>query len=134
MGEISADPPTEAGLGHTIEVMDSGVAPSTSDYIRQRRVGAGLSVDDLAQRAGVSPAWLASFEAGEMAEELTYDRLLVLVRATQPPRPEWWDDGHEHDLNLGPLGVPAKQTEEATDYWARIEAVRNLNRSAGGRR
>jgi len=133
-GQTNGNPPTGTGLGHTIEAMDSDVAPSTSDYIRRRRVDAGLSIDDLAASAGVSPTWLASFEAGETTEELTYERLLALVRASQPPRPEWWDEGHEHDLHLGPAGAPETQTPEAKDYWARIEAVRTVNRSAGARR
>lgn len=76
---------------------------------------------------------LARFEAGEASDELTYDLLLALVRAVQPPRPEWWDEGHEHDLQLGRDGVACTTTGDDDGYWARIEAVRQANRAARGR-
>ncbi|MCA1846487.1 MAG: hypothetical protein LC792_25490 [Actinobacteria bacterium] len=47
-----------------------------------------------------------------------------VVRATQPPRPEWWDEGYEHDLNLGPNAVVGPLTPAQQEYWARIEALR----------
>jgi transcriptional regulator with XRE-family HTH domain len=96
--------------------------------VRRHRLNAGLSVEELAARAGVTATWLAAFEAGERTQELTYDRLLALVRATQPERPDWWDEGHEHDLHLGPQGAAEPQSPSAKDYWARIESVRAANR------
>jgi len=33
-------------------------------------------------------------------QRLSYEQITSLVRATQPPRPSWWDEGHEHDLSL----------------------------------
>lgn len=105
---------------------------STNDYIRRRRIQAGMTVESLAARAGVSAGWLERFEAGSGTEGLTYDRLLILVRATEPPRPEWWDEGHEHDLHLGPV-APVAELGGSSDYWARIQSIRTANRSLGGR-
>lgn len=89
---------------------------------------AGLSVDELATGVGASATWLNAFEKGERTEELTYELLLTLVRATEPERPEWWDDGHEHDLHLGPrpMGTDGRRS---ADYWSRIDSVRAANRS-----
>jgi len=87
-----------------------------------------MTVEDLARSAGVDKEWLSAFESGERTEELTYELLLVLVRATQPPRPPGWDTGHEHDLQLGPEGR-VDHGPGAADYWQRIDAVRASNRS-----
>lgn len=103
---------------------------STSEYIRGRRIQAGMTVQSLAARVGVSVDWLEAFEAARGTEELTYDLLLALVRATEPPRPEWWDEGHEHDLHLGSAAA-AVDGGRSSDYWARIQAVRTANRSVG---
>lgn len=120
-GEVSAGP---------LRTLDQEL--STSEYIRRRRVEAGMAVESLAARAGVSAGWLERLEAGSATEELTYERLLALVRATEPPRPEWWDEGHEHDLHLG-SAAPVAGSGGSSDYWARIQAVRTANRSLGGR-
>ena len=117
----------------TMEPVDSDASPSTSEYVMGHRLDAGMSIEELAARVGVSARWLAAFESGEATAELTYDLLLRLVRATQPPRPEWWDEGHEHDLHLGPAGVSQSHRTSHPDYWARIEAVRAVNRSSRGR-
>jgi hypothetical protein len=106
-------------------------AHSTSEYVRSHRVASGLSIEQLAARVDVDPGWLAAFEAGERVEELTYDLLLRLVRATEPPRPEWWDDGHEHDLHL-PAGAEGVGGARHSDYWRRVAAVRAESRCPGG--
>lgn len=105
-------------------------APSTSAYVRSLRIGAGLSVADVAERAGVSVEWLQRFEAGLDEQGIDYDQLLNLVRAAQPPRPPWWDDGHEHDLHLPTEAIVDRVGNP--DYWARIEQVRAVNREAHG--
>lgn len=115
---------------HAERVPTEDKALSASEYIRGRRIQARMTVQSLAARAGVSVDWLEAFEAGWGAEELTYDRLLTLVRATEPPRPEWWDEGHEHDLHLG-SSAAAVGAGGSSDYWARIQAVRTANRSVG---
>jgi hypothetical protein len=83
-----------------------------------------MTVGELAARAGVDAAWLASLEAGQGTRDVLYSQWAALVRATQPPRPEWWDDGYEHDLSLPPAGHREPVTESGHRYWNRIEAVR----------
>jgi len=51
-----------------------------------------------------------------------------LVRATEPPRPQWWDDGHEHDLHLPPEAIADQDRDQ--QYWDRIERVRSANHKA----
>jgi transcriptional regulator with XRE-family HTH domain len=99
---------------------------STSEHVRSLRIGAGLSVAELAERAGVSSSWLETFEAGSEETDLSYAQLLALVRATQPPRPDWWDEGHEHDLHLPPPAAVDPDRNE--DYWSKIAKVRASNR------
>lgn len=96
----------------------------TGEVISRLRAKAGLSLEEVAARAAVEPAQLASLEAGIGVEDLGYDDVLRLVRATQPPRPDWWDEGHEHDLNLGAFAMRNGETETDRQYWARIESVR----------
>lgn len=103
-------------------------APSSSEYVHALRARAGLSVAEVAARAGVSAVWLECFEAGLDEEGIDYGQLLTLVRATQPPRPDWWDDGHEHDLHLPSEAVVDRGGGEG--YWGRIEQVRKANREA----
>jgi transcriptional regulator with XRE-family HTH domain len=103
---------------------------STSAFVRSLRVKAGLSIDEVAERAQVSPQWLERFETGLDEAGIDYDQLLALVRATQPPRPEWWDDGYEHDLHLPPESIVDRNRNPL--YWARIEQVRSANREARG--
>jgi transcriptional regulator with XRE-family HTH domain len=89
------------------------------------RERAGMTIEEVATRAGVDPQWLASIEAGVGTHDVLYSQWLTLVRATQPPRPEWWDDGHEHDLHLPPGGHHEPRTPAEQDYWERIERVRS---------
>jgi transcriptional regulator with XRE-family HTH domain len=102
-------------------------AGTTAEYVRKLRCAAGLSIEEVADRAGVNEDWLERFESGELEDGLNYDLLLQLVAATQPPRPAWWDSGHEHDLNL-PLDA-VKDREKHPSYWRKIEAVRDANRA-----
>lgn len=104
----------------------AGGPVSPSEHVRSLRIRAGLSISELAERAGVSSSWLERFEAGPDETDLSYAQLLVLVRATQPPRPDWWDEGHEHDLHLPPQAVVDLHRNE--DYWSKIEKVRAANR------
>lgn len=82
-----------------------------------------MTVGEVAGRAGVDPEWLADVEK-HGTESLGYGEITALIRATQPPRPDWWDEGYEHDLMLGPEGYAAPRTETQRRYWRRIEAVR----------
>ena len=122
-------PADEAGTVLNWRSVDVDEPKTTSEYVRQHRLAAGLSVEELAARVRVDPAWLAAFEDGSQTEELTYKILLELVRATEPTRPDWWDAGHEHDLHLGPDPTPGGD-QRSGSYWARIASVRAANRSA----
>lgn len=79
-------------------------SPSTRAYLRKLRNEANLSIEVVAERAGVSSTWLERFEAGTDEGDISYDLILRIVRATQPPRPDWWDEGHEHDLHPPVMG------------------------------
>lgn len=101
-------------------------SPTTYEYLRALRVDAGLSIDVVAERAGVTPDWLNHFESGLDTAGVDYETLLRLVRAIQPPRPEWWDEGHEHDLHLPAWAI--RQRSRRAAYWKKIEKVRAANR------
>jgi hypothetical protein len=58
-------------------------------------------------------------------QRLSYEQITSLVRATQPPRPSWWDEGHEHDLSLVDAHLAPRSGAEA-NYWARVRNVRNV--------
>ena len=105
-----------------------GTEPSeghAGGQLRQLRQRAGMSVEEVANRAAVAPDWLRRLEDGAGTTSVLYDEWVKLVRATQPPRPEWWDEGHEHDLHLPPGGHHEPRTPSERDYWDRIERVRS---------
>ncbi len=91
------------------------------EQLRQLRVQAGMSIEGVAQRAGVGAGWLRKLEEGVGMSSVLYHEWVNLVRATQPLRPEWWDEGHEHDLALGEGGVVSVRSEGERAYWARVE-------------
>ena len=93
------------------------------EQLQELRLRAGMTVEEVAARAGVDAGWLERLEAGEGTHEVLYSQWAALVRATQPARPEWWDEGYEHDLSLPPGGHRQPTTESGRRYWARIEAV-----------
>ena len=101
----------------------------TGELVRRLREAAGLSVAQVAVRAGIVPERLQALEAGEGVSELGYDEVCALVRATQPPRPAWWSDGFEHDLTVTRLGPPA--TSEGRRYWSRVAEVRRQLEDSG---
>jgi transcriptional regulator with XRE-family HTH domain len=82
-----------------------------------------MTVAEVAKRAGVGADWLARLEEGEGTHDVLYSQWVALVRATQPPRPEWWDDGYGHDLSLPPDGHRPPTTDSGRRYWERIAAV-----------
>ena len=101
----------------------------TGELVRRLREAAGLSVAQVAVRAGIVPERLQALEAGEGVSELGYAEVCALVRATQPPRPAWWSDGFEHDLTVTRLGPPA--TSEGRRYWSRVAEVRRQLEDSG---
>lgn len=104
-------------------------APSASEpahageQLRRLRLAAGMTVAEVAERAGVDTGWLARLEAGEGTHDVLYSQWVELVQATQPPRPDWWDEGYEHDLALPPGGHREPTTESSRRYWARVASV-----------
>jgi len=101
----------------------------TGELVRHLREAAGLSVGQVALRAGIAPQRLQALEAGEGVRELGYAEVCALVRATQPPRPPWWSDGFEHDLTVTRLGPPA--TADGRRYWSRVAEVRQQLEDSG---
>lgn len=91
--------------------------------LRQAREQAGMTLEEVATGAGVDPEWLGDVER-HGTHALLYSEICNLYRATQPPRPDWWDEGYEHDLNLGPDGYAEPRNPEAREYWDRVESVR----------
>ena len=96
----------------------------SGQYLRSLREQGGMTLADVADRAGVDPSWLDDVERNG-TYGLVYSEICNLVRATQPPRPAWWDEGYEHDLNLGRNAVVGPLTPAQQEYWARIEVVRS---------
>ncbi len=93
------------------------------EQLQALRVAAGMTVAEVAERAGVDVDWLRRLEAGDGTHDVLYSQWTSLVRATQPPRPEWWDEGYEHDLSLPPDGHREPTTDSGRRYWARVAAV-----------
>lgn len=101
----------------------------TGELVRRLREAAGLSVEQVAVRAGITRESLRALETGQGVSELGYDDVCALVRATQPPRPTWWSDGFEHDLTVTRFGPPA--TAEGRRYWSRVAEVRQQLEDSG---
>ncbi len=93
------------------------------EQLQALRLAAGMTVAEVAERAGVDADWLRRLEAGDGTHDVLYSQWTTLVRATQPPRPEWWDEGYEHDLSLPPDGHREPTTDSGRRYWARVAAV-----------
>lgn len=114
-----AEPPDTEGAdrGEVAEAAHAG------EQLQRLRAAAGMTVEQVAERAGVDGEWLRRLEAGEGTHDVLYSQWTALVRATQPPRPEWWDDGYEHDLSLPPDGHREPTTDSGRRSWARVAAV-----------
>lgn len=90
------------------------------EQLQRLRLAAGMTVAEVAERAGVDADRLSRLEAGEGTGDVLYSQWVALVQATQPPRPEWWDGGYEHDLSLPPDGHREPTTDTGRRYWARV--------------
>lgn len=101
----------------------------TGELVRRLREAAGLSVEQVAERAGIAPQRLQALETGQGVGELGFAEVCALVRATQPPRPQWWSEAFEHDLTVARLGPPA--TAEGRRYWKRVAEVRKQLEDSG---
>lgn len=100
------------------------VETHAGEELRSLRERAGMTIEEVAARAGVDPGRLAELEDGAGTRDVLYSQWAKLVKATQPPRPPWWDDGYEHDLSLPPDGHHEPTTDSGRRYWDRIAAVR----------
>ena len=87
----------------------------SGEYLQSLRGRAGMTLEEVAARAGVDPAWLDNVERNG-THDLLCSQICDLVRATQPPRPEWWDEGYEHDFNLGPNAVVGPLSPSQLEY------------------
>jgi len=98
-------------------------AAHAGEQLQRLRTAAGMTLEEVAERAGVDVEWLRRLEAGEGTHDVLYGQWTTLVRATQPPRPEWWDDGYEHFFFLRYGGHREPTTDSGRRYWARVAAV-----------
>jgi len=114
------DPVGSTGGADSVEVAEPAHA---GEQLQRLRLAADMTVAEVAERAGVDADWLRRLEVGEGTHDVLYSQWATLVRATQPPRPEWWDEGYEHDLTLPPDGHREPTTESGRRYWARVAAV-----------
>lgn len=115
---------TSRDLGRSDGPADKDSEPANAgEQLQRLRLAAGMTVAQVAERAGVDVDWLVRLEAGEGTGDVLYSQWVALAQATQPPRPEWWDGGYEHDLSLPPDGHPEPTTESGRRYWARVAAV-----------
>ncbi len=118
MAKISHD----VGGPHEVAASDSEPAHA-GEQLQRLRLADGMTVAQVAERAGVDADWLARLEGGEGTGDVLSSQWVALVQATQPPRPPWWDGGYEHDLSLPPDGHREPTTESGRRYWARVAVV-----------
>jgi transcriptional regulator with XRE-family HTH domain len=124
---------TAYDLGTTEPDLERGTSEPQhgGEYLRQLRTAGHLTVADVAKRVGINVHELEEIERNG-TERLSYDQITSLVNATQPPRPSWWDQGHEHDLSLVEAHLPPRTGAEIR-YWRRIGIVRAAIRLRRGR-
>lgn len=104
----------------------------TGVWVRADRELVGMSIAQMVERLRTDPLrpapwvteeWLAGIEAGIGVLDLMYDDIAALQRATQPPRPDWWEGGYEHDLGFSREGHAPPRTPGYRRYWARVATV-----------
>jgi DNA-binding XRE family transcriptional regulator len=71
--------------------------------LTQRRESVNLSIDELANRVGVSPEWLGDVESGKATYEVTFVQWVDLVWATRSGWPE-----EMHSVTTGRFGWAAQ--------------------------
>jgi len=82
-----------------------------------------LRTDPLRPAPWVTEEWLAGIEAGVGVYDLMYDDIAALGKTTAPPRPDWWEEGYEHDLGFSKEGHAPPRTPGYRRYWARVATV-----------
>jgi transcriptional regulator with XRE-family HTH domain len=92
------------------------------------REHAGMSREELAERAGVDLAEVVRVEEEDDEESSTPDVALLtrLFTAVRPPTPPGWDEGHEHDLTLTRAERGRSYRDGSRDgYWDFVDAYRD---------
>jgi hypothetical protein len=102
------------------------------EHLRSDRERAGMSRAELAARARndsldprpyIDEAWITRVEADSGVQDVTFAEWMTLGRSLQPPRPDWWEEGYEHDLRFAWSGHREPVTESGRQYWARVRTV-----------
>ncbi len=112
--------------------------PPGGERLRRDRVAAGMNRAELAARVASDPldprpyideAWIARVEAGVGVLDVSYEEWTVLWRSVEPPRPDWWEGGYEHDLYFAWSGhrEPDPDEHNRRQYWARVRTVAEEN-------
>jgi len=89
---------------------------------------------DLAGVSGVPEADIAAMEDRlDKVGVAEIDDYEAALDATAPPRPDWWEEGAEHDATLRPEDRPDPATLDAAGraYWAGIDAWKAELRRGG---
>jgi len=74
-------------------------ATEAGDQLRKRREAVNLSVEELAARVQVAPAWIEDIESGQTSLQISLRQWVELVWATREP----WPDEHRFRSH-GPIG------------------------------
>ncbi len=104
------------------------------EHLRWMRERAGMTRAELAARVASDPLdprpyidaeWIALVEAGSGVRDVSYGEWTALWRGTEPPRPDWWEGGYEHDLRFAWSGHREPDPDEhgRRRYWARVKTV-----------
>jgi hypothetical protein len=90
-------------------------------HLRDRRIAAGVSVNDLALRMGAEPSWIEGVESGEIQPEKPFSTWVDFVWATTEPWPQaraeadkLWEDSESAGLSVvsfAPAGGHLRQAE-----------------------
>lgn len=116
------------------EVRPGRPAVTAGETMRRARERAGTTRADLAGVCGVPEAEIAAME--DHLERVTvteWDPFMAALDATAPPRPDWWEEGADHDASLGveDRGDPALLDDAERAYWAGIDAWKAEPRRGG---
>ncbi|MGI8574637.1 MAG: hypothetical protein ACR2MA_04675 [Egibacteraceae bacterium] len=118
-----------------MSTLTSAIADADGDStLREARLRVGIGLDELAARTAtdlldplprIDAEWLAKVENGTLGRPLTYREWQTIGRSLLPPRPDWWEEGYEHDVRFAWSGHqdPARHEYERRRYRARVRTV-----------
>jgi len=92
-------------------------------------LAARVATDPIDPRPHLDEEWIARVEAGVGVRDVTYGEWALLWRSTRLPRPDWWEEGYEHDLGFAWSGhrEPDPDDYGYRQYWARVRTVAEEN-------